>query len=146
MPRNLAHKEGLALTPMEKAAAEKVAEGMSYTGACREAGYAFPAGEVERLLQKRDFADFVISKMRRDVISWRTLVEKCKRLLNEVLDGAGRVPYADRLKAAAIVMQALKKDKEGLLLADAVEAEDQAETRLAAAKRLLAPMKPPVEN
>ena len=139
-------KRNIALTGKEETAARAMIDGASASKACKEAGYADPKGEKDRLLNKSRVRDFVIDRLQAKAVKWSLLRMKAMEALNHNLsaenwdarDNLGKpiISASDRNAASKIVLELLAKidPKE---LADRATSADQAETIAAKAERIL---------
>lgn len=151
-------------TKQEETFARLYGTGMTARAAAEEAGYAKPETEGSRLLRRRVVADRVLAYMRPYVISWKKLLIKAQRVLDNHLDDSNeyakellehlkaggqidsrtfaefvkmlRVSAADRNTAAKMVIDAMAKINPKSL-SDAAETEDAAMSRDEAVEAML---------
>jgi len=139
-------KRNTPLTGKEETAARAMIGGASASKACKEAGYADPKGEKDRLLNKPRVRDFVIDRLQAKAVKWSLLRTKAMESLNHNLsqenwderDNLGKpiISAGDRNTASKIVLELLAKidPKE---LADRATSADKAETISDKAERIL---------
>lgn len=124
------------LTKMQTVFTRNLAEGMTPTGAAKEAGFAAGGAGMDALLSNRAVVNEALRRMRVAVVRWNELKEGAKRLLQVALT-EDDIDMKDRLRACDIILRTLKKGNDGALLADSADAEDAQETRLAQARKLI---------
>jgi len=150
--------------PKEEKFARLYASGLTKTEAAKEAGYEYPAEEGNRLLRRRVVADRVLSYMRPYMVSWKKLLLKAQKVLDNHLDDANEyakelidhmrdggaidaraykeflkmlnVSAADRNTAARLVIESMSKINPKSL-SDAAGSEDAAMTRDEAVEAML---------
>jgi len=133
------------LTPKAEAFAEGFGKHLhTMTEAARQAGYADPNGEVDRLMANPVVVRKVIEHLRSQAVKWQALVAKAKRVLLDAMDSEvmkDGFPVPDtktRLEAARIALMTMKKDS--TLLEDAAADEDAAaESNIDLAKKIIGP-------
>jgi len=137
-------------TPKQKAVVELAGQGVSITAAAREAGYSDPKGEKDRILSNPAIRDEILDRLAKKAISWRTMVAKAKKAVNEFCmtladnderDRNGRlvITVAERVSAAKVIMEQVRKaDPDSLI--EGARKEDEAESKAEAVDRILGQM------
>jgi hypothetical protein len=85
-----ARQSNAELTPMQQVVVDEVRRGRSWTAAAREAGYADPSGEVDRLKANPAILDAIIGPLQEKAASWELLSEKVRRVLDRNMDDCHR--------------------------------------------------------